>query len=1103
MGVGSRRPLLPAPTESLVDTVDGSVAGTGADTGTGTDLGTDISRRTDKTAYSIPDDGSPVTISTRRKHRSRGEDSKLSRSAHHSQTSLLIEYFEGGKGSGGSAGGSAAGSGIVSRPSVRVRVTPSSSGRKSKEPSVNITDAAGNRRTSSARRISLGSPSSKQKAIEAPGDDQSYSSADENQNPGPVEIELMNRGQDSELSTMSRDRKYMPTSDVSSMPADSMLEASSSGPRRKRSQSLEREAEEYEPETKDYLKTPSRQRSRSLSTERIAQRAAEKVSNYSRDASSKRRSDKSRGIASDHQEVESKPPRRRSHTKEDDMASPESSMLGASAVSQNRRSKDQYSFHSNTSKSSLNNPKLLETVEDAIRRLILPELKELKKDQKVATNTSKFERDLSNSFSPASSESRDGLVRRLSKHASAPNVRKPKVVLNRDSKDEGLVLADGSVSSQKERRASRDSNMTSESGYIKGLRPESNEQDMVRRHRSKGLRDAEKAGIVGSRLTANNLRHHESTSSLDKSESRQDSEPKNVNETELVFQKHNVAPMPFRSALESDLTRNSLLSEQTVEPEPRDSQHDLGLKHSNMSSHNLSFQSAPDQGRDLSHSPSVEAAGAIAAAAAANLLDHQSNHREPDFSRMNARRALSPIQSVASNQSESHVRRGSAQHVPQEYSGDEREMEPRLSIDSLSSAPSTSLARSKRPDGFAESQEEVLRHRNGSGPDLGYEESPAIPAQSPRDRHWLEESDDGTYRHSVGDTASLDAKNMVNDGEDSESDFYEKANQGRPVGEGAGVNPRFIQPTTVESNVASILDPSVLDTKSNQSGGSRAQNDSGNPRSLGQPAPTSRQGSPLKQQHNAPSPDATSFPRRMGVTSPPQSVTQSLDDLTEPVQLPPSQHGGSPLPQDREPSPESESEINTNPSIIQGPAGGVGHDNTWPYNPSSPNGMQYPHYDNVDAAGAGLGLGSSQAGYAHDYYPDDEYAYQDQQYANGPDFGTPPGAKDEGYVSAANPISPSPDGAKEFGGIDSNGLGLFDDPTGADDSFGPSHQRHFSGYSNGVGSPLYDSATGRGAERIQSKDIVALMDHVSQVLNLSQTRLTYAAYGSRCSTKCS
>ncbi|KAI9368782.1 hypothetical protein BJX61DRAFT_550115 [Aspergillus egyptiacus] len=1066
MAVKSRRPVLPAPTDSLVDTIDGSV--------TGSDSGTDISHSTDKTSYSIPDDGRPVIISTFRKHhRSRGETSKLSPPSQQSQTSLLIEYFEGGKGSGG----------IVSRPSVRVRVTPSS-GKKSKEPSVHITDASGNRRPSNSRRISLSTPSNHKSGGEVVVDDQSYiDSADEKENPSPFEIELLKREEDSEF---SRDRGYLPTtSDISSMPADSLLEEQSSGSQRKRSQSLGRGVEESE--GKEYLKTPSRQRSRSLSKERIAQRAAEKVSNYSRDPSSRRRRERSRDIAADQQEVEPRSPRSRDFPKDDGMASPESSLLSASAVSSRRRSGDQHSFRSHTSKSSLNNPKLLETVEDAIRRLILPELKELKKDQKVMTNTSKFEREMNTARSSASSSTPDGLGRRLSKHASAPNVQKPRVVLNKDSRDEGIVLAGDSVSSQKSRRASRDSETTSEAGYVKGLRPEPTDKDKVRRQRSKGLRDAEKAGIVGSRLTAANLKHHESNSSLDKYESRKDSEPKRFNETELVFKRYNVAPMPLRSAVESDLmTRDSILSEQTLEPDPGRSRHDLGLKHSNMSSHNLSVHSASDNDRrELSHSPSGEAAdGAIAAAAAANLLDTHSGQDEfVDYNEpLNVRRALSPIQSVASDQSESHIQHGSTKHVPQEFSGDEKGMETRLSIGSLSSAPSTSLARSMRA---AQSQDEVSRNQKESGPDLGYEGS---SVHSQRDKHWDESDEEEPHPH-------VNVKPESNYKDDSEISFIERVNQGRPVAEGKSSNPQYVHPMAVESAVASVLEPTILDTKSNQSGASQShsntfvQQGSGSTRSLpqlNQGGQNSRQGSPLKQRQDASSPDATSFPRRMGITSPPQSVTQSLDDLTDPVQIYPGQHKSeSPAQQDRDATPETESEINTNPSIIQGP---IAPDSTWPYNQSATKDGQSSIFDEAGAgaaAGADLGLASgNHTGYGHGYYPEEEYNADDydhqQQYTSGPVFGTPPGAKDEGYVSAANPISPSPEtGAKGFGGIDTNGMGLFDSPTGADDSFGPEHERHFSGYSHGVGSPLYDSATGRGIDRIQSKDIVALMDHLT------------------------
>ncbi|RAL08119.1 uncharacterized protein BO97DRAFT_408571 [Aspergillus homomorphus CBS 101889] len=1115
MGVETRRrPVLPAPTESIVDTntTGGSV--------TGTDLATDISRRTDKTSYSIPDDGTPVTIPTRRNHHhhrgSRGDDSKLSRSSQHSQTSLLIEYFEGGKGSGS----------LVSRPSVRVRVTPSSARKlKDQKDHIQITESSGNRKPVYSRRISLSSPHKHRVLAESGPDDQSISSSnsatDENQPPGhsPVEIELMDRHRGSEVSSLSRDTRYMlPTSDISSMPADSMLDAPSSGLRRKGSSSLERG---HSHESKDYLKTPRRQRSRSLSTERIAHRVAEKLSNDPRDGSRQRRRTE-RTRVDDSEEADLKSPRHRGH---DDMMSPESSLLSASAVSSHRRSGDQYSFRSGTSKSSINNPKLLETVEDAIRRLILPELKELKKDQKVISNTSKFDREMNASHSSTSTPSRDELGRRLSKHASAPDVRKPKVVLNKDSRDEGVVLSGDSVPSQNnERRSSKGSEKSPDVGYIKWVnRPELTEQEKLRRQRSKGLREAEKAAIVGSALTAAALQHHDSRSSLASSEGRRRSSgPKSptssINETELVFQRHNIAPMPLRSAIESDLTRASLLSEQSAEPYPYDqsklqdfsrgspyqtispaprtpdrasldSRHELKLKHSNLSSHDLSLRSVSSRS-----SVGDAAAGTIAAAAAANLLDDHPGHHDTDYSDLpSRRRTLSPIQSVASNISQSPVKQDMTIYDHHDYSDDEKGLEPRLSIDSLSSAPSTNLARSTRPEGLSiNSQTESLRNQHDPGHELGYEETPRA---SPRASRWAERSDgedeNDTFQHS---TASNEGKRMPAYNEDSEVEFMDTAKQGQPVAEGIAANPRFVHPLAVESAVASLLEPTILDTKSTQSAANRSMNDipeqaesDEEERENSDETPhASRQGSPFKQGNNAPSPDATSFPRRMGATSPPQSVTQSYEDLTDPNQMFAGIRDQSPLPEVEDLLPDTESEINTNPSIIQGPAA---QEASWSFNHTSSKDAPSPLFDKGGAAagaaaGAGLGLGSVDHGhYNQEYYPEDEYAandYYDQQY-NRQLYGTPLGAKDEGYVSAANPRSPSADTPepldKGMGGIDAN-MGLFDGPMGADD-FMPGHQRQLSGYSHGVGSPLYDSATGKGIDRIQSKDIVALMDHLT------------------------
>jgi hypothetical protein len=94
-----------------------------------------------------------------------------------------------------------------------------------------------------------------------------------------------------------------------------------------------------------------------------------------------------------------------------------------------------------------------------------------------------------------------------------------------------------------------------------------------------------------------------------------------------------------------------------------------------------------------------------------------------------------------------------------------------------------------------------------------------------------------------------------------------------------------------------------------------------------------------------------------------------------------------------------------------------------------------------------------------------------------------PGAlpKDEGYISSAPNIgggTPKPR-IKGVGFLDNDGMGDETAGMGGDPFYSPKHARHLSGMSQGMQSPLYDSATGNGIDRIQSKDIIALMDHVS------------------------
>jgi hypothetical protein len=95
-----------------------------------------------------------------------------------------------------------------------------------------------------------------------------------------------------------------------------------------------------------------------------------------------------------------------------------------------------------------------------------------------------------------------------------------------------------------------------------------------------------------------------------------------------------------------------------------------------------------------------------------------------------------------------------------------------------------------------------------------------------------------------------------------------------------------------------------------------------------------------------------------------------------------------------------------------------------------------------------------------------------------------------------HPGSPSFGGHKYDEGYQSNGPNRTPDiyPKGkavsimnphasvAEDPFyeaAKNHTRHLSGMSQGMASPFYDAATGAGIERIENKDIVALMQHVS------------------------
>jgi hypothetical protein len=568
----TNRPPLPAPTEpSTLDSSD--------DAYHRTDVETNVSTRTDKTSYSIPEDGSPITINT----------TKPQGTLHKkfpSQTSLLIEYFEAGKAEGKAR----------SRPSVRVRVTPSSRKKNNTTANDHIKITQTNRATRKPayiRRISLGSRP-RDELIDTRFVDSNSDGSTISELP-PVEIELLPDHSDLDSSNGGR---FIPmASDVSSMPPDSMLDGNPviKPPGRRRSRSLEREAvtesmvSDMPSEIPDTLKAPKQQRSRSLSKDRITQRVMEKLQQQQAMEGAALKSKKTKDEAS----AARKSHRRRSKDVED-ASGTDTSMLSSNA---DRRSGISHSARSAVSgTSSINNPKLLATVEDAIKRLILPELNALKEENRTSRNRDKFERmsreNLRDSVATFDAESttssRDPSRRRPSKSSSAPKLHsgKPKVVLNRHGDDPGKVLSGDSI--HRERRSSRGS--TSERSYADSTHEKSHRRKSSKEKSSTtSVRDAALAGLAGAGLTAAALKSHTSREEKEEerkhkkrhssrsSRSRSASVAESVEETHV---KHRVPPLPFNHSelIGSEMTRESILSADTEtkgRPESRDSRSSI------------------------------------------------------------------------------------------------------------------------------------------------------------------------------------------------------------------------------------------------------------------------------------------------------------------------------------------------------------------------------------------------------------------------------------------------------------------------------------------------------------------------------------------------
>ncbi|KAF4301177.1 hypothetical protein GTA08_BOTSDO07054 [Botryosphaeria dothidea] len=1135
MGVDTQRPPLPAPTEtSFAD--DSSFR---AD-----DLATDISRRTDRSHFSIPDDGSPVTITTKSKD-------KLGHGRQQSQTSLLIEYFEAGK----------TGDKVHSRPSVRVRVTPSTKHRRSRTTGhdhVEITQTDKDRKPSYTRRISLPSAKGGDPKL---GDtsEVSYSSESNVSGMPPVEVEVLHNGSDMSRSELSQSRYVPAGSDISSMPPDSMVD----GPpaivpptlTRRRSRSLDRE-EKVSEEDGGKLKAPSRRRSRSLSRERImTQKIMEKLTKEQSESSKlKQRREKSlsREKLSDGKSS-SRRKLSRSRREEALISGTESSLL-ASDIS--RRSGDTQSIRSGISTtSSINNPKLLATVEDAIKRLILPEINALKEHQ----HRDKFDR---NRDSLYSASSRGEPKRSVSKSSSAPNV---KVVLNRDDKDPGVVLSGDSVRSKRSRRPSRDSG--SEMSYDRfGSESTVREDEKLHKKRSKDkrLKDAAVAGAIGAGLTAAALKHHDSEASLDKKERRKrrsKSRSRSASISESIGEesiKGSVPPLPMQSELHaSELTRDSILSADTERPTssrgatpirevsrgtPRPvmspapstpTRTPAALRrgpNSNSSLGGLSVSGSARSDRELSTREKATAALAAAGVGGVAAASLRSNSRTPtrefhqgDLSYEDRKENLTPQgpRSTRSVASISSAGRETSNKLTE------------LSLNSAANSPSTNAARSRRrSDGMQSGRKSDVSDIDiVHDSELSYNDGTATPRREEEaDRFFEHEHEENDALRSEIDekritlhtddsirtSDPLDYNRLTTYTDDSmDGQYRDRLAADQDIHE-IGERPDYVAtPAAVESAVASLVDPSTVSTSVNSS-----QRDSRlepiQPEFLHMEEPHQSSGSNTVTGH-----PETSGERWAALRDQAKRIDQydDYDDYDGYNGSPPQSEGGSYRSEEQiqmthnampfgDPMPEighgldNESDVTTNPSEIQGPARTP---DRWPYEPTPPmstNGIRVG-----EAALAGGAAGAAATAAAHllrddhrspasqdrQYQPTIEEDYEDygepypQHEENFPhqqmDPNSPGNWKDEGYISAAQPgYTPEPqlDNSRFFedsGLPDMSGDLVDEDPFVAGGK--PMHARNFSGNSHGMTSPLYDSATGKGLDNIQSKDIVALMDHLT------------------------
>lgn len=937
---------------------------------------TDISRRTDHTSYSIPEDGRAITIQTNRR---RKKDADASTTLSGTNTSLLIEYFENGKPNSGSPN---------RRPSVRVKVTPSAARRhhvKSSSDGLHISDVGSspNRRPSHTQRISLsphvgedrlvmGDPQNNRSTSGDHSSITSYNSgADEGHYPFNVTVirEAASPGsvnsspREMNESYNRRAARRNRSASRSKQP-DGYYEKDAMKPQKgARSRSASRE---YDMQEEPGLKTPKlgRRRSRSLSRERVASNR-ESMSQHEKqmieqnvmeglERLGKGRNPKSRKAQSRQGSTMNgdylKAPRARSRSKSRDRE-----IDDITAEKNRQQRKESQMAESQLQRSaSINNPALLDLVEDAIKRLILPQLNEIKSNNHQS-KLAKFNQTVASALLERQSS------KKLDKSSSMPNVAKPMVVLTPDlegGNGQGMVIAGGADSQVSENNREVVSQVIAELNDVidNGFADPTYDKSEVSYPRAPGL------GLGPSRSPLN-------------SENGEGVSLVGVNNIQGVTQRLEMPDAPNRQDTPETYTgtRASILSTGSPLPYPRENGIPV-TGHTPPPAPNSEFPVLSDlsiQSRSRSN-PSERNGGGRSLANGRSHLGGDMHDRDDGASSVSSgsRRSI--------DETQSHLQPG----------------EQALSIASLSSTQSTKLAKQRRKGKGKQSGEMEDIHEGEYWNEDVVQKNGAVDAYFAKVR---EEAQERALMES-GLNTSIEARHL-----NTETNFsfdpveMEKDIDGQRVFM-LGGNPSMRSTPVLPNSVRA----SVLDVPSNHGGSDASYRTDSRP-VLG-----------------------------------PSALPKAGDGMPEMGHM----HLG-----------EDDEELDTNPSIIQGP---IGHDD-WQYSPGSDH-----QYDDD----RGLDLGSNPGGMPPSLR------------SLSPAIQT----KDEGYISAANPgmQSPGPMTPVQQMASPSMGMGAIRGIGLEDDDYSPyrGHMRMGSGNSHGMPSPLYDSSTGRGVDRIQSKDIIALMDHV-------------------------